>query len=99
MSAARTCHSLGVCQARTPACPGCTCHADIEAAQALAASAQASRNTGCCAVLADTDYDLRESLSPMERIAYWGGVGAVVGLGIVAVFGTAGYLSVKALGL
>jgi len=90
----RSCLELGVCQGRTPSCSECT-HA--EDAKALAASVQASRNTGCCSILGDEDF--RESLSPMKRIAYWASVGAAVGLTVAAVFGTAGYLSVKALGL
>ncbi len=90
----RSCLELGVCQGRSPSCPGCT-HA--EDAKALAASAQASRDTGCCFVMEDEAF--RESLTPVERIAYWASVGAAVGLTVAAVFGTAGYLSVKALGL
>jgi hypothetical protein len=82
---------------RSPACQGCTCHTDEATAKALAASAQASRDTGCCFILDEEAF--RESLTPMERIAYWGSVGVAVGLSVVAVFGTAGYLSVKALGL
>lgn len=97
MAAAHTCHDLGVCQARTPACHGCHCHADAQAAKDLAASVQASRNAGCCPLFDDDDF--KESLTPMERIAYWGSVGLVVGMTVVAVFGTAGYLSVKACGL
>lgn len=90
----RSCLELGVCQQRTPPCPGCKYS---EAEKALAASVQASRDTGCCFVVDDESF--QESLTPMERIAYWASVGAAVGLSVVAVFGTAGYLSVKALGL
>jgi hypothetical protein len=82
----RSCLELGVCQMRKPACQGCTCHTDEATAKALAASAQASRDTGCCFILDEEAF--RESLTPMERIAYWGSVGVAVG-----------YLSVKALGL
>ena len=96
----RSCLELGVCQQRTPACPGCTSHHDDADAQALAACVQASRNTGCTVVLGDYDLDdFKESLTPMERIAYWTAVGFAVGLSLVGVFGTAGYLSVKAFGL
>lgn len=63
----------------------------------LEASAQASRDTGCCFILDDEAF--RESLSPMERIAYWGAVGAAVGLSVAAAFGALGYFSVKAFGL
>lgn len=91
----RSCFELGVCQRRTPACAGCK-HSE-DATKALEASAQASRDTGCCFILEDEAFC--ERLTPMERIAYWGSVGVAVGLSVVAVFGTAGYLSVKALGL
>lgn len=93
----RSCLELGVCQSRTPACAGCACHTDDATSKALAASAQASRDTGCCCFVDEEAF--QESLTPMERIAYWASVGLSVGLSIVAVFGTAGYLSVKALGL
>lgn len=63
----------------------------------LEASAQASRDTGCCFILDDEAF--RESLSPMERIAYWGAVGAAVGLSIVTVFGSLGYFAARAFGL
>lgn len=103
----RSCLELGLCQARTPACAGCCAIAgtkDIDATTAeqhaaLAASVQASRNTGCCSVLGLDEHDFRESLTPFERIAYWGAVGFAVGLGLVAVFGVAGYASVKVWGL
>ena len=93
MANALTCQDLGVCQSREPACSGCNCHADA----ALAASVQASRNAGCCVLLEDDDF--KESLTPMERIAYWASVGMAVGLSVAAVFGTVGYVSVKACGL
>lgn len=82
---------------RKPACQGCTCHTDEATAKALAASAQASRDTGCCFVLDDEAFT--DSLSPMERIAYWGSVGLVAGLSVVAVFGSLGYFTAKAFGL
>lgn len=94
ITALGSCHELGVCQGRTPRCPGCSYP---DATKALEASAQASRDTGCCFVLDDEAF--RESLTPVERIAYWGCVGLAVGLTVAAVFGTAGYFSAKALGL
>ncbi|TXH90329.1 MAG: hypothetical protein E6Q78_05140 [Rhodoferax sp.] len=94
----RSCTELGLCQNRNPACTGCTCEADTATAKALASAAQASRNAGCCNVLGD-EYDFKESLTPCERIAYWGAVGFGVGLSIVTVLGTAGYLSVKLFGI
>lgn len=81
----RTCDLLGVCQQHTPACLGCDHHA-------LAASVQASRDTGCC-VPFGTDDD--HTLTRFERIGYWIGVGAVVGLSVVVAFGSAGYLVAK----
>ena len=71
--------------------------ADVQAAKDLAASVQASRNAGCCVLLEDDDF--KESLTPMDRIAYWGAVGLVVGMSVAVVFGTVGYVSVKACGL
>lgn len=65
-------------------CLGCDHHA-------LAASVQASRDTGCCAQLLEAD----DAITPMERIAYWGSVGAAVGLSLAVVFGAAGYLVAK----
>lgn len=93
----RICLELGVCQMRSPACQGCTCHGELATAKALAASAQASRDTGCCFILDEDAF--RESLSPMERIAYWGSVGVAVGLSVVTVFGSLGYFAAKAFGL
>lgn len=72
---------------------------DTDAAQALAASVQASRDTGCCSVLGDAERDFKTSLTPFERIAYWASVGAAVGLTVAVVFGTAGYVAARALGL
>ena len=66
-------------------------------AKALEASAQASRDTGCYYVLDEDAF--RDSLTPMERIAYWASVGFAVGLSVAAVFGTLGYFSAKAFGL
>lgn len=66
-------------------------------AKALEASVQASRDTGCCYVFESDDF--RDTLTPMERIAYWASVGFAVGLSIAGFFGTLGYFSVKALGL
>lgn len=80
-----SCDALGLCQRRTPACLGCEHHA-------LATAVQASRDTGCCVPFgADDDTTLTRS----ERIGYWIGVGAVVGLSVITVFGFAGYLSTK----
>ena len=77
-----TCDALGVCQQRTPACLGCDHHA-------LATAVQASRDTGCCVPLGtDDDHTLTRS----ERIGYWMGVGAAVGLTVITFFGAAGYL-------
>lgn len=72
---------------------------DTRTTDALTSAVQASRNTGCCADIGYADYDLRDTLTPMERIAYWASVGAAVGISLVAVFGTAGYLYAKAVGL
>lgn len=80
-----TCSALGVCQQRTPACLGCEHHA-------LATAVQASRDTGCC-VPFGTDDD--HTLTRPERAGYWLGVGATVGLSVVTVFGSAGYLITK----
>ena len=80
----RTCDLLGVCQQHTPACLGCDHHA-------LAQFVQASRNTGCCVPFGDCA-DTEPTLTPFERIAYWGAVGLSVGCSLVVVFGTAGYL-------
>ena len=79
-----TCSALGVCQQRTPACLGCEHHA-------LAQFVQASRDTGCCVPFGDCA-DTEPTLTPFERIAYWGAVGLSVGCSLVVVFGTAGYL-------
>jgi len=73
--------------------------ADTAAAQALAASVQASRDTGCCCVLGEAERDFKESLSPFERIAYWVAVGVTAGLSVAVVFGTAGYVAARVLGL
>lgn len=81
-----SCDALGCCQHRTPACLGCDHHA-------LAASVQASRDTGCCVPLGKDD-DATQ-LTRSERIGYWIGVGAVVGLSVITVFGFAGYLFTK----
>lgn len=97
LTSQRSCLELGVCQGREPAGTGCQ-HNDT--AKALASSAQASRDTGCCVVFGDHDLDeFKETLTPFERIAYWGAVGFAVGLSVFATFGAAGYLSVKAFGL
>jgi len=79
-----SCDSLGCCQQRTPACLGCEHHA-------LAASVQASRDTGCCSQMLEAE----DTTTPFERIAYWGSVGAAVGLSLAVVFGAAGYLVAK----
>ena len=79
-----TCDAMGICQQRTPACLGCDHHA-------LAQFVQASRNTGCC-VPFDTNDATTDTLTKTERVAYWLGVGVVVGMSVVTVFGTAGYL-------
>ena len=77
-----SCGALGCCQQRAPACLGCDHHA-------LAASVQASRDTGCCGPFGtDDDHTLTRS----ERIGYWMGVGAAVGLSVITFFGAAGYL-------
>lgn len=80
----RTCDLLGVCQQHTPACLGCDHHA-------LAASVQASRDTGCCAHLLDGD----QPITRAERITYWGAVGFAVGSTVAVAFGLSGYLFVK----
>lgn len=82
-----SCDALGCCQHRTPACLGCDHHA-------LAASVQASRDTGCC-VPFGTDDDATHTLTRAERMGYWIGVGATVGLSVIIVFGSAGYLITK----
>lgn len=81
-----TCELLGVCQQRTPACLGCEHHA-------LATAVQASRDTGCCAPLGDSDDT--DTLTKAERVGYWIGVGAMVGLSVITAFGSAGYLVSK----
>lgn len=79
------CGAASACQHRTPACLGCDHHA-------LAASVQASRDTGCCGPFGtDDDHTLTRS----ERIGYWLGVGCAVGLSVVTAFGSAGYLVAK----
>jgi hypothetical protein len=80
----RTCDLLGVCQQHTPACLGCDHHA-------LAASVQASRDTGCCWPFGDDN----ETPTKAENVSYWLGVGATVGISVVALFGSAGYLFTK----
>lgn len=99
----RSCLELGVCNSAVPDCLVCphSRSADPAATTALAASAQARRNAGCHVLLDDAhlaDLDTT-GLTPMERIAYWVAVGCAVGLSLVAVFGTAGYLTAKALAL
>lgn len=64
----------------------------LESFEALNTCAKASRDTGCC-VPFGTDDD--RILTRSERAGYWLGVGATVGLSVVAVFGTAGYLLTK----
>lgn len=81
-----TCDALGCCQQRTPAFLGCEHHA-------LASSVQASRDTGCCVTFGDGDDTA--TLTPIERIAYWGAVGLAVGMSVAVVFGAAGYLVAK----
>ena len=81
------CGAASACQHRTPACLGCEHHA-------LAQFVQASRDTGCCVPFGDCA-DTEPSLTPFERIAYWGAVGLSVGCSLVVVFGTAGYLFTK----
>lgn len=81
-----SCDALGCCQQHTPACLGCDHHA-------LAQAVQASRDTGCCVPFGDSDDTA--TLTKAERVGYWIGVGATVGLSVVAVFGTAGYLAIK----
>ena len=78
------CGAASACQHRTPACLGCEHHA-------LAQFVQASRDTGCCVPFGDCA-DTEPTLTPFERIAYWGAVGLSVGCSLVVVFGTAGYL-------
>ena len=72
VSQRRSCLDLGICQSRTPGCPGCTCHQD----------------SGYHTPHLD---DEPESISPMERIAYWACVGATAGMSLVLVAGTAGH--------
>ena len=80
-----TCDALGTCLRSTPACLGCDHHA-------LAQAVQASRDTGCCGPFGtDDDHTLTRS----ERIGYWVGVGAMVGLSVITAFGSAGYLIAK----
>lgn len=81
------CGAASACQQRTPACLGCEHHA-------LAQFVQASRDTGCCVPFGDCA-DTEPTLTPFERIAYWGAVGLSVGCSLVVVFGTAGYLFTK----
>ena len=81
------CGAASACQHRTPACLGCEHHA-------LAQFVQASRDTGCCVPFGDCA-DTEPTLTPFERIAYWGAVGLSVGCRLVVVFGTAGYLFTK----
>ena len=81
------CDLTGKCQLRTPACLGCDHHA-------LAASVQASRDTGCCGPFG-TDDDATNTLTRSERVGYWLGVGCAVGLSVVTAFGSAGYLAAK----
>ena len=81
------CGAASACQHRTPACLGCDHHA-------LAASVQASRDTGCC-VPFGTDDDATNTLTRSERVGYWLGVGCTVGLSVVTAFGSAGYLVAK----
>ena len=81
------CDAASACQHRTPACLGCEHHA-------LAQFVQASRDTGCCGPFGDCA-DTEPTLTPFERIAYWGAVGLSVGCSLVVVFGTAGYLFTK----
>lgn len=79
-----SCDALGFCHQRTPACLGCDHHA-------LAASVQASRDTGCC-VPFGTDDHATNTLTRSERVGYWMCVGAAVGLIVITFFGSAGYL-------
>lgn len=81
-----TSDALGVCQQHTPACLGCDHHA-------LAAAVQAS-DTGCC-VPFGTDDDSAHTLTRSERVGYWIGVGAMVGLSVITAFGSTGYLVSK----
>lgn len=82
-----TCDAWGVCQQHTPACLGCDHHA-------LAAAVQASRDTGCC-VPFGADDDATHTLTRSERVGYWIGVGAMVGLSVITAFGSASYLISK----
>lgn len=90
----RTCTALGVCQSHSPACNGCDQKKVLESFDYLMASVQASRDTGCCVPFGDCA-DTEPTLTPFERIAYWGAVGLSVGCSLVVVFGTAGFLLTK----
>lgn len=96
MGQAYTRNELGACHSRTSACQGCTHQEDTQSALELVNSVQATRNAGCYVL---DDEAFCDPITPMERIYYWACVGAAIGVSIVLVFGTLGYLSAKACGM
>jgi hypothetical protein len=78
------------------ACNDCDQKQLLENFEVLRASVQASRDTGCCVPFDDSS-DTELTLTPFERIAYWGCVGLSAGCSLVVILGSVGYLLTKLL--
>lgn len=92
-----SCHSLGVCQNRVPACNDCACTTTIDALDAWAVNVAPNvycpvckGDDGCRYAPEDTS-----TLTPFDRIFHWGSVGLPLLLCGCIVFGLAGFAAAK----